>query len=203
MPTFRPMRAIFSARNRTAGSWWRTPIMIFLSLRSSSASLASSFWEALAFMPGARHFGLRSSTASLPVPSLPWSGSRYTCLIPAWFSLSWRVSLLAIGIAFAELHFVADLAYTSGANTLNLAQLQKAARLFPYDHYYRLGPAQLVIRDNVWYTPQQLRAVIGEAQKYDPYAPMLNAWLGVAGQREHGMDRQGNTRPLEGFEQPQ
>ena len=107
---------------------------------------------------------------------------------------------MVIGIAFAELHFLADRVYTTGANGLILADLLKAAQLFPYDHYYRLGPAQIIIRDNIWYTPEQALPILQETLKYDPYEPMIKAWIGVIEQRPLGIDRQGHTRALEDLE---
>ena len=120
-----------------------------------------------------------SATVLPPLPLPGWLVSRCICHLPQLWRLTWRVSLLVLGIGFAEIHFIADYVYTRGANQLTLSDLQWAARLFPYDHYYRLAPAQLVIRDNVWYTPAQALAILHEARAKDPYSRYLLALEGV------------------------
>ncbi len=100
---------------------------------------------------------------------------------------------MAAGIAYAELNFLGDLAYTHGANGLVLSELQKASQLFPLDHYYRLGVAQLVIRDNVWYTPEEGLAILQKVREKDPYSLYLRAWVGVYQQRQQMMNVPGNT----------
>jgi hypothetical protein len=49
--------------------------------------------------------------------------------------------------------------------------------LFPLDHRYRLGPPRLIIRDNIWYKPDQALFVLRDALSNDPYSPMLKAWI--------------------------
>jgi hypothetical protein len=41
-----------------------------------------------------------------------------------------------------------------------------------------MGPAQLVIRDNVWYTWREGEAIIDQALRYDPHNRFLKAWRG-------------------------
>lgn len=84
---------------------------------------------------------------------------------------------MVVGVAYAELHFIADRLYTEGANNLVLSKLQQAADLFPLDSYYRLGPAQLIIRDNIWYSPKEALLVLYKVQKHEPYSRFLAAWI--------------------------
>ena len=104
--------------------------------------------------------------------------SRCMYLLRRLWPLSWRVVLLVVGVWWAELSFIADKAYTDGSQNLNLYSLQRAADLFPYSSYYRMGPAQLVIRDNVWYTWQEGLAIIDQTLRYDPHNRYLKAWRG-------------------------
>ncbi len=136
--------------------------------------------------------GHQSVMALPPLASPVWLASRYTCHLPALWRLTWRALLLAAGIAYAELNFLGDLAYTHGANGLVLNELQKASRLFPLDHYYRLGVAQLVIRDNVWYTPEQGLEILQKVREKDPYSLYLKAWVIVYQQRQQAIGVVGN-----------
>ena len=61
---------------------------------------------------------------------------------------------------------------------MNMVPMQRGAELFPYDIYYRLGPAQLMIHDNVWYRPSQGLAILDSVLKNDPHSHYLQAWRG-------------------------
>jgi hypothetical protein len=65
-----------------------------------------------------------------------------------------------------------------------LADLQRAARLYPYDHEYRLGPARLIIRDNVWYDPAFAIELLESVKKNDPNSHYLQAWIDAFQERQ-------------------
>lgn len=143
-----------------------------------------------AFFLSALSHGVFGEFPGAKATLLPASPSRaslaFRCmsLIRQLWPLCWRVLLLVGGIWYAELHFVADRIYSRGANEMVLSDLEKAASLFPLDHYYRLGPAQLIIRDNVWYMPDVSLRVLRQVQKNDPHSAYVNSWIGVLQQRQ-------------------
>lgn len=100
-------------------------------------------------------------------------------------SVLWRVLLLGIGILYGTGNFIADRHYTTGANDLRLGELVTAARMFPFSHEYRLGPARLVIRDNEWYRPEQALPLLRASLRGDPYSKWLEDWIAVFEARQH------------------
>jgi len=85
--------------------------------------------------------------------------------------------LLEIGILWACLWFVADYRYTVGASDLALGPLYEAAKVFPFYSEYRLGPARLIIRDNIWEDPKLAANALRQIAKYDPYSKFIGEWI--------------------------
>ncbi len=52
--------------------------------------------------------------------------------------------------------------------------------------------AQLVIRDNIWYTPEQGLEILRKVREKDPYSLYLKAWESVYLQRQQQMGAVGN-----------
>ena len=84
---------------------------------------------------------------------------------------------LVAGVGYGLTQFAADLHYTRGANQLRMDELEIAAALFPFSHEYRIGPARLVIRDNVWNAPGPAARRLRETMRYDPYSKWLRSWI--------------------------
>ena len=91
-------------------------------------------------------------------------------------SVLWRAMLLELGIIYALVWFVADYHYTIGADQLRLVELETAARLFPFYHEYRIGPARLVIRDHDWERPDLAAAYLVRVMRHDPNSVFLSEW---------------------------
>lgn len=91
---------------------------------------------------------------------------------------------------------MADRHYTVGSNELRLNELREASRLFPFDHYYRLGVAQLIIRDNVWYTPEQAIPLLNDVLKYDPHSKYVTAWRNQYLARQQQFQQSQNVAPI-------
>jgi hypothetical protein len=66
---------------------------------------------------------------------------------------------------------------------LRLEPLERAARLYPFRHEYRLAPAQLIIRDNIWYNPVWAAARLRETLRDDPHSVYLRDWIRIFEQR--------------------
>ena len=77
---------------------------------------------------------------------------------------------------YATLWAIANYHYTVGADKLILTQLEVAARLFPFDHENRLGPARLIIRDHDWENASLAASNLRQVMKRDPNSVFLNAW---------------------------
>ena len=86
-----------------------------------------------------------------------------------------------MGLAFAN--FLADWHYTKGTEGPDYYQLVLAARDYPLLHHYRMGPAQLAIRDNIWETPAAALTVLLAVQHDDPYSRFLERWVVIMRER--------------------
>ena len=130
---------------------------------------------------------LKSATAWFwsPLVSRQCSAFRSTQAPLRFYSVLWRATLLALGIALGIVNFIADQYYTKGTNDVNYRQLVMAAKWFPLDHYYRRGPADLAIHDNIWEQPKQALIVLRAVQYDDPYSRFIGKWIDVLKQREH------------------
>jgi hypothetical protein len=86
-------------------------------------------------------------------------------------------------MCYALLSLAADISYTNGANDLFMPPLELAARVFPFSHDFRLGPARLIILTNEWVDKRYAVWRLKEALKYDPNSHYLKNWIAAFKQR--------------------
>ncbi len=103
--------------------------------------------------------------ASLPLQCL---GFRSTYLLRALSRLWWRVGLLAMCWWFGLSALYGDQLYLRGLRHDDVAVLEQAARLFPYERYIAAGPAYYYMRRGVpdFATLAALQAALND----DPWA---------------------------------
>ena len=118
-----------------------------------------------------------------PLVSRQCSASRFTREPLRFYSVLWRATLLALGIALGTVNFIADIHYTAGMDRVDYRQLVTAVKWFPLDHYYRRGPAELAIHDNIWEQPKQALIVLRAVQYDDPYSRFIGKWIEIMKQR--------------------
>ncbi len=93
-----------------------------------------------------------------------------TCRRPDFWRPLLRGIAVAIGLAWSCAYCFAEYAYTQGRLTLDYDKIELAQRLFPFEHRFRMGPAELAADG-----PSDSLSVelILRTLRTDPYEPDL------------------------------
>lgn len=84
------------------------------------------------------------------------------------WGLSWRAGLLGLGAYFAVTSTAADYLNRTGCATADIARIEQAARLFPYDWFIRTKPGYFYIETrNMSFRAE---AEIARVLETDPYS---------------------------------